>query len=275
MVLITAFRGFRRGLFGVIYGIMTWALILALLPETVVPARRVLEKDPQLRTSIEKMVEPYVGVLALSALTGSTSQSSSEIDANEVLQGTGLDGLDINSLLGDSYTEEEIGLLQRYFQNFAGTEEYLDEYEKKVLGEGDSSASSSESVQADLGSYLSENMSDESKNAIMDKIVDVAFSLLAIALGYLVIKVIVVFIGMCIKLAMHKRDRSSTDNILGIIWGAVEGVLYICVFLAAISLFEDTGVGKVIANMVNTSTPIRIIYDYNFLTDIIRKMIVI
>lgn len=71
MILATAFRGYRRGLYGLAYGIATWALVLAFLPLIVIPIRNELSSNQKLTSMIEEKVDPYVGMFALSALSGS------------------------------------------------------------------------------------------------------------------------------------------------------------------------------------------------------------
>ena len=241
---VTIFRGIKRGLFGAIYGILTWGMMLFLLTDTVPVVSMALEKHDKVRTSVEEFVEPYVGVFAMGALATS---ADGEINLEDF------------GVSGDS------NVLQQYIQNFIGSEEQLEQYEKKVLGEDIVGSSD-----FDAKEIANEYLDDDVKKEMTEFLVNHIMRLIAIAVAYLSIKILAVIAGAIIWGFMHKRERDSWDN-LGILWGVIEGVMYISIALAVIEVIPANGAGTFMT-MIHANPILNILYNNNYFTPLVRKI---
>ncbi len=241
---VTIFRGMKRGLFGVIYGIVTWGMVLFLLADMVPVVDMALEKDGKLKTAVENAVEPYVGVLAMGALATS---------------GDGEINLDDFGIGGDT------NVLEQYIQSFIGSEEQLEQYEKRVLGE-DGSISSDLDIKEIANQYLD----DEVKKEMTDFVVRHLMRAISIGIAYLMIKILAVIAGVIIWGFMRKRERDSLDR-FGILWGAIEGIMYISIVLAVIEVIPANGSGSLMS-MVHDNLILRFLYNNNRFTGLVREI---
>ena len=255
---LTAIRGMRRGLYGVIYGIMTWVLILLLLPETVPTVARELEKNEQIKSHVEELVTPYVGVLSLGAVIESFAGDSGE---------NALGDIDIEEL------KKNPEALQEYIQNFIGSQEQLEKYERIALGLAEGTTETEDfSDTTDLSKYLSESEQADVQSEMKDTLVKYAMACLAILISYLILKIATAIIGSIIRNVMKKSDQSS-NKVLGLIWGVVEGILYICVAMSVISLVQVTMIGRMMVSMIYESPILKFIYENNVLEGMVKKLL--
>ena len=243
MILLTTFRGYRRGLYGFLYGVATWALVIALLPSMAERVSDKLEKNEKFKASVEEKVEPYVDEISVGIMSD-----------------------ELSGLITDT------NLIQNYFQDFMGTEEQLDEYEKMLMGEPyDEEKLKGQSIlNSDLLSgdiELPPDMRQEAK----DKIVDYISYIIAICAAYILIKVLAVIAGLFIKAFMGKHTRSTID-LAGLLWGIAEGILYVFVFLLIVSAIEPSGIGKVLAKSVTENDILKKLYENNVLGILLDKM---
>ncbi len=245
MILITGFRGYRRGLYAFIYGAITWIAIISLLPTVAARVSDKLMDNDKYNEKIEETVEPYVDVLSL-----------------DVIDYT-LEGL-----------ASDPELIKNYFQNFMGTEEYLEEYEKMVLGEPydeDVVNRATDSLQA-AGFTMPEediNLSDEVRKETKDSLIRNITYAISMAMGYLLIKIVIILFGMILMSFMDKRSRSSID-VLGLIWGLCEGVLYIYVAFMIISFVDQIGFGKLFLDQITQSSILNHLYENNIIAQLLK-----
>ncbi len=106
LILLTALRGRDRGLYGILYGIMTWAMVIILLPTATVRVSDKLAEHEEVRAKVEEAVDPYVDVIVVGFISDK-----------------------ISGMVAES------GLLNDSLKGIEGSEELLKEYEKMALGE--------------------------------------------------------------------------------------------------------------------------------------------
>ena len=248
IVIITTLRGMKRGFSGVVYGIVTWGLIILLLPDMVPRINKVIQKDGALNSSIEKTISPYIGVLAMGALS-----VTSDDDGN--ISGIGFDN--------------DQGLLQNYIQSFIGSEEQLEKYEKQVLGEFENEGGkSSNQAYSDI---LDQYMEPEAKEEMTKFIVRYVILGLAVGISYVMLKILAIILGVLAGAVFPKRDNNSWDR-LGLLWGVIEGGLYICVLMSVISVARISSIGQTMIGMINESVILKMFYDRNLFGSMVRDI---
>ncbi|WP_026526077.1 CvpA family protein [Butyrivibrio sp. VCD2006] len=228
MELLTMYRGWRRGLYGAVYGIVTWVIILALITTMAPKMTTALENKSNLGKIVSEAIEPYVYVLAMGE---------------------------------DTETAEDTGILQKYIQNFVGSEEQLEEYEKIVLGEDESTNSEAYS-NSDYRSLSGSSITEEKKQELTAKYTEFIIYAVALFICYMGLKIITSIIGLFIKGLMVNRERSAAD-ILGIIWGVIEGILYMFVAMTIITLIEPTSIGSTMMKWIVQDPILKYIYEVN------------
>ncbi len=248
IVIVTTLRGMKRGFSGIIYGVVTWGLIILLLPDMVPRINKVIQKDGALNAAIEKTVSPYVGVLAMGALSITNDE-----DGN--ISGIGFDN--------------DQGILQNYIQSFIGSEEQLEKYEKQVLGELE--IEDSKSANRAYSDILDKYMEPEEKDEMTKFIARYVILALAVAISYIMLKILAIILGALAGAALPKRDNNSWDR-FGLLWGVIEGGLYICVLMSVISVARISSIGQTMIGMINESVILKMFYDRNLFGSMVRDI---
>ncbi|WP_026496584.1 YrzE family protein [Butyrivibrio sp. WCD3002] len=231
--IISTFRGLRRGIRGMVYGIATWVIMILLIPSLALSITHNLEKQPKVRDKIEDIIDPYVDAVTMNVLDENSAVFNTDTDA-----------------------------LKQYFQNFVGTEEQLEQYEKYVLGESDDPGYSYS--QGSTFSFENGSLEQQAHEEAKDTLVEYSIYIMSVVISYILIKIGLAIASSLINSSMKQRLRTSADNI-GLLWGIAEGVLYIFVILMIISTMQHTGVGKHFMSMVTENTFIKYMYENNII----------
>ncbi|WP_026493496.1 hypothetical protein [Butyrivibrio sp. XPD2002] len=294
LILLTALRGRDRGLYGILYGIMTWAMVIILLPTATVRVSDKLGEHEEVRAKVEEAVDPYVDVIAVGfisdkisgmvAESGLLNDSLKGIEGSEELLkeyekmalGEELDADKVKDMIfgeGSGTGTEALGeeldadkLKDMVFGEGSGTE-------KEAFGDGDKQ-DSGEASDAEKG-VLGEGDGVKLPSIVRDQakaiIVDYVIYLISVVIGYILIKLLAAFAGMFIKSFLSDHKRSDIDN-LGTLWGFAEGVLYVFVALLLVSAVAQTGFGKLMVAMVTQNNILKYMYENNVLRFVLENM---
>ena len=237
--IISVFRGMRRGIRGMGYGIATWVIMILLIPSLALSFTNNLERQPKVREIIEDKIDPYVDTVTMNVLDEDSTLISTDMDA-----------------------------FRQYIQNFVGTEEQLEQYEKYVLGESDDPGYSYPQGSAfnfENGS-LDAQAHEEAKNTL----VEYTIYIMAVAISYILIKIGLAIAATIINSFMKQRLRTSADNI-GLLWGIAEGILYMFVILMLVSTVQHTGAGKYFMSMVTENNILKYMHENNIIQQLLMK----
>ncbi|MCR5343319.1 MAG: hypothetical protein K6E70_08155 [Butyrivibrio sp.] len=292
LILLTALRGRDRGLYGILYGIMTWAMVIILLPTATVRVSDKLAEHEEVRAKVEEVVDPYVDVIAV----GFISDKISGMVAESGLLNDSLKGLEGSEELLKEYENMALGeeldadkMKNMIFGEGSGTEKEASgdgdeqnsgeasDAEKGALGEGDDDKQTSgegsdieklgESLKLGDGVKLPSIVRDQAKAIIVDYVI----YLISVVIGYILIKLLAAFAGMFIKSFLSDHKRSDIDN-LGTLWGFAEGILYVFVALLLVSAVAQTGFGKLMVAMVTQNNILKYMYENNVLRFVLENM---
>jgi uncharacterized membrane protein YuzA (DUF378 family) len=252
LILLTALRGRDRGLYGILYGIMTWAMVIILLPTATVRVSDKLAEHEEVRAKVEEAVDPYVDVIVVGFISDKISGMVAE------------SGLLNDSLKGIEGSEE---LLKEYEKMALGEELDADKVKDMIFGEGSDIEKLGESLKLGDGVKLPSIVRDQAKAIIVDYVI----YLISVVIGYILIKLLAAFAGMFIKSFLSDHKRSDIDN-LGTLWGFAEGILYVFVALLLVSAVAQTGFGKLMVAMVTQNNILKYMYENNVLRFVLENM---
>ncbi len=238
-VLVTALRGMKRGLFGIVYGIASWVVIIAIVSSAGPVTGKALMQIKPLHDSVADFLAPFAAVFSQEILTEIENQSS----------GSG----------EDEESGESLGILYDYFQSFAGTEEYLEDYENHVLyGTDIDSGNFPEAA----GFKANDTLTAAAGESVTEKFVEIFFEILGMALCYVVAKGIMLFLKLIIYGLVNKKSSTGL-NPLGLLWGIVEGGLYVCVYFIFISKFQFLSIARVMMGWIKETPALLYLYENN------------
>lgn len=114
-----------------------------------------------------------------------------------------------------------------------------------------------------------DELKENAKEVVIQKIVDFVMKLFSMIIVYiiakLILKVIILVLDTVAKLPVLKQF----NELLGLIFGVVLGVLQVDVICAIISLLSALPVAQGLVNMINTSVIAKILYDNNLLLQLL------
>ena len=249
-IVMTAFRTIRRGTRGIIYGAVTWAIVVFVVSQGVGPVSNYLHKNPKVSAPIEEKVSPYIELIGqIDAIAAGTDLTSGEVPSAEELA-------------------------RQYFQGFAGSEEQLDAYENYVLygipmddtgvdpdlGDAfDAQALENALSQADGSASALTNPTDQYVQ-LKEYIMGFVFEILAMFICYLMAKAVLLIARVVIY---HNKENNERPLLPCLAWGIVEGVLYMDVYLMIITRLEFFNFGKLAMGWITQDKILSFLFEHN------------
>ena len=240
-IVLTVLRTFRRGTSGIYYAVLTWIISVFIVSSRTLPVTNFLIKTPQIHDYIVEKVSPYIDI-------------AGQVDS--IISGMG-------ESLGEDASAEDF--VKKYFQDFAGTEEQMDAYEDYVLN-GTPMENSGSDIGSEIQSIL-ENTSggDDSVSAASNELqkfaLEFIFEIMAMIICYLMAKVLLIIFRIVIfRLNKDHNDRLPT---LSILWGIVEGVLYVDVYLMLITRLQFFKFGNIAMGLIKADKILSFLYEHN------------
>ena len=94
---------------------------------------------------------------------------------------------------------------------------------------------------------------------------------LAVGISYVMLKILAIILGVLAGVVFPKRDNNSWDR-FGLLWGVIEGGLYICVLMSVISVLRISSIGQAMVGMINESVILKMFYDRNLFGSMVRDI---
>ena len=277
-------RGWRRGLFGIVYGIFSWAFMLAFVSMANPLLYQYMLNNEEIYDKVYDFVYPYadqavpqlssrvevpVRMADLGAVqeylknytSGDNNDESVHIDKDVIEQS----GLDIPESVKQWIPENGIDIPSEVVEKAVNGEaiEIPDQYEGVVEELEKRGVPVSDYIE-EVNEKLSETAGDIRKAAVAAAAAEATKKILkglALLLTYLIAKAICLIVRLTAHTLMQNEAIHFLSRATGALAGMAEACLYIWILLAVISMFEMTPVGQKLYAQVQENDFLQMMYE--------------
>lgn len=239
LILGCGHRGYTRGLFGIIYGTLTWILILAFVSVSAPVIHSFLMNQPAFYDVCYKQLYPVCEKIV----------SSGAYKAN-------------SNNLSDS------GMMQDFMQSVVGTKEDEKKYDI-IFEEG----ATDEEINEVINGTKPGNKKEKNPEAthLCEKTTDSILGVAALGVSYIISKMFMLFFKMVIYGLVERKEKDLPVgvNYTGMILGGFEGVLYTWVIMALASELWFSAIAANINRWIADNSFLEELAANNFLYDIL------
>ncbi len=300
LTVLVIFRGYRRGIIGIVYGVAAWLFICIFVIVVSPVLYNTLEENESFCDMIYEKIYPYVDSsipkLQSRAInsTGSPDEKymnmaqNASISVPEEYQDAfnnyienGGDISDVsdavNQYLDD--TGKDLGDVARDIQD--GNIQVPEQYQGLVDGIKDSGVDLSELADSvkdsgvnlsDIAESLKEGVSGTAKDvrenavaAAAKKVTDLILHILAVIMAYIIAKIICLIVKLVISFITETGPIKPVVHMAGAALGIIEALLYIWIILYIISLVRLAPQGQGWYDQVQANPILTFLYDNNLL----------
>lgn len=294
LTVLVVFRGWRRGLIGLIYGVGAWIFIAAFVTMANPPIYHYFMENEEIHDAVYERVYPYADsyvpqIAAQVKVPVRLAASVSPEDEEKIKQY-------LND--GGEVPDEYKGAVEQYLNG--DTEGALDELEKKGVtipekyketldALEDSGVSANEildglkdkgidlnDIAGAVGGSLKESAADIRKAAVevaAERVTSYLLKAMAVVISYLLAKVICLLVKLALSVVTSVGPIRSAVHIAGAAVGVVEAVLYIWIILYVISLTQLTEWGASLYGQVEGNPILLFLYENNGLAAFLGNLL--
>lgn len=292
---LVVFRGWRRGLVGLVYGVGSWIFIAVFVTMANPPVYHYFMENEDIHDAVYERVYPYADSYV--------PQIAARVDVPVRLAGTSASPEDEEKIKqylsnGGEVPDEYKGAVEQYLNG--DTEGALDELEKKGVtvpekyketldALEDSGVSASDildglqdkgidlnDIAGAVGGSLKESAADIRKAAVevaAERVTSYLLKAVAVVISYLLAKVICLLVKLALSVVTSVGPIRSVVRIAGAAVGAVEAALYIWIILYVISLTRLTEWGASLYGQVEGNPILLFLYENNGLASFLGNLL--
>lgn len=254
ILLFCTVRGYRKGLFGIVFGIISWIFIAVCLIYGTPKMNNILMENSRIYDKVYSGVENYVSkrvdeagipdvsIDALNIIGGESSGVISQDKINEKIQ-------------------ESMPLLP---PNIAGLLQNMSEEDNNDMN----------SVQTEVQNGINEQVTTL-KEAIVQKITktvtDYVIRVMAFTFTLIIAFIIVLIVSVIIKIIELNRGVKTASNWLGLLFGLAEGLIFVYIILYVISALSILNNTQSLVNDINNNVFLSFLYNHNPITNFFAK----
>lgn len=280
LLVATIYRGWSRGLIGLVYGIASWLFIGIFILVVNPVIYNGMYNNPSIHDAIYDKVYPYID----KKVPGYTGKAGIEWNTINAASLSNLDFDDIKKKIENG----EITVSKEYKEliDNVDTDKYKDIINNIDLSEYENILDDNEITDEEgsvIGDALVKALSDaatDTANEVRKSVVEATtervcqyiIRFIAILITYLVAKAIAV---VAKKLLNEYFEEGTVGKIVhgaGAVLGAVEGILYIWIFMYVISMIRMLEFGEKMYGYIQQNLLLKLLYENNLLGDFLAHL---
>lgn len=254
ILIFCTIRGYKKGLFGIVFGIISWIFIAVCLIYGTPKMNENLRANSRVYNKVYSSVEKYV-----SAKVDAADVPDISLDSVNAL-GAGAAGVISQDQINEK-VQESLSLLPK---NIAA----------ELQDMSDHAATNGEEDAADTQDEISDQVKtvkDVVVQRITKTVTNYVISVMAFVLTLIVAWIIILIVSIIIKIIELNRGVKIASHGLGLVFGIAEGLLLVFIILYIISAVSMITNGQKLENDINNSVIMSFLYTHNPITNFFTK----
>ena len=253
ILVFSAINGWRKGLLGMIYGLISWVCILVF----VIWASPYIDQYIRERTSLPE-----------------TMQQKVEQSVNEKMNEISQNVQEEQEQSWDSFLEELPEPLRDALEEILPAQEDASAQEAVLQENAAQENAGQENAVQENAAQQPQNpggaIAQDVSQAVTQKLLDFAIRGIAILIAFVFAQLVVWFVGNIISAVGDAPIVSGINGFLGFAAGAVQGFLYVWILMYLVSLTSATGFSRQIITYIYQNPFTAYLYQHNIVMAIIE-----